>query len=84
MVAPVGDGVELDAVGELHLVLLLQPPALLGPLGVVPALALPNGVAEPGFGGRVVGELDVLGGGGGVVVGRGTQRAPSPVENLTV
>lgn len=31
--APVRDSVELDAVGELHLVLIVEPAALLGPLG---------------------------------------------------
>ena len=33
MGAPVWDRIELDAVGELHLVLLLEPPALLVPFG---------------------------------------------------
>ena len=33
MTAPVGNSIELDAVGELHLVLFVKPTALLGPLG---------------------------------------------------
>lgn len=34
MAAPVWNGVELDAVGELHLVGVVKPPDLLCPLGV--------------------------------------------------
>jgi len=33
MAAPVWNGVELDAVGKLHLVLVIKPPGLLCPLG---------------------------------------------------
>lgn len=40
MATPVRDGVELDAVGELHLVLFLEPLALPGPLLLVPLLGL--------------------------------------------
>ena len=85
VVAPVRNSVELEAVGELHLVLLLEPPALLGPLGVVLALPLPGGVEVP-LGGcrvlwtpwtpRVLCELNLVGG----AVKRRTLRTPSPLE----
>lgn len=34
MATPVRNGIELDTMGELHLVLLVKPPLLLFPLGV--------------------------------------------------
>jgi hypothetical protein len=58
VVAPVRNGVELDAVGELHIVLLFKPPALLGPLDVVLALTLPCCVVVFVFDGRIVVEFD--------------------------
>jgi hypothetical protein len=76
VVAPVRNGVELDAVGELHLVLLLEPAALLGPLDVVLALAFPDGVAVLLCRGGVFDELNLV----GRVVERGTARAPSSVD----
>jgi hypothetical protein len=51
VIAPVRDGVELEAVRELHLVLFFEPAALLGTLDGVLALAFLDGI-EDALGGR--------------------------------
>lgn len=71
MAAPVGDGVELDAVGELHLVLLVEPPLLLGPLarrslvGLIGWTGLLAGRVRRGPPWRVFFELDLVANGAG-------------------
>ncbi len=72
---PVRDRVELDAVGELHLVLLVEPAALAGPLGVRFLLLL----CRPAPGLAVVVELVLLQSSFGVG-GAGTALAPAPAS----
>src|SRR5690606_31833450 len=70
VVAPVRNGIELDAVRELHLVLLLEPPPLFGPLDVVLSLALARKFEVFACRGcRKLCKLDL-----------GGWRAPSPIE----
>lgn len=70
MIAPVWDGVELNAVGELHLVLLFEPATFRGSFDVVLALSFPCfvlKVCDPSdCGSRVFYEFKFLGRSDGV------------------
>lgn len=56
--APVGNSIELDAVRELHLVLLFKPAALVVSFGPSPGFAISGVVSS--LDGRVVDELKLL------------------------
>ena len=76
MAAPVRHSIELQTVGELHVVLLLEPAALLVASPLVSLFAL-FGFLLVG-GGWVLDELELF---GGSFIGRDGRRAPpSPVQ----